>query len=108
MARPIVPAAAAAALSGASAPEAMRRAAQAFEAQVLSQLLAPAFATVGQGGGPFGGGAAEAQWRPMLLDAYAGAAARSGRGINLAETVLREMLRLQAAELRPDGPEGHR
>ena len=79
-----------------TAPAALRRAAQEFEAQALSQLLAPAFATVDIGRSAFGGGAAEAQWRPMLLDAMAGAAARSGRGgIGVAEAVLREVLRWQ-------------
>lgn len=83
----------------AAPPAAMRRAAQAFEAQVLAQMLQPAFTAAGAGSGDaaFGGGAAEAQWRPMLLDAMAGAAARSGRGIGIAEAVLREMMRWQSA-----------
>ena len=80
-----------------AAPLAMRRAAESFEAQALAQMLAPAFATVDASRGPFGGGAAEAQWRPMLVDAMAGAAARSGRGIGLADQVLRQMLRTQEA-----------
>ena len=79
----------------AAASPAMRRAAQEFEAQALAQLLAPAFATVDMSRSAFGGGAAEAQWRPMLLDAMAGAAARAGRGIGLADAVLRAMLRHQ-------------
>jgi len=45
-----------------------------------------------------GGGAAEAQWRPMLVDAMAGAASRAGHGLGIADTVLREMLRRQSAE----------
>ena len=82
----------------ASAPPKLRKAAQDFEAQALSRLLAPAFATAGTGAGAFGGGgAAEAQWRPMLLDAMAGAAARSGHGVGIGEMVLREMLRLQSS-----------
>ena len=84
----------------AAATPAQRRTAQAFEAQALAQLLAPTFAAVDPSRGAFGGGAAEAQWRPMLLDAMAGAAARSGRGIGLADTVLREMLRLQSKAAR--------
>lgn len=82
--------------AAAAATPAMRRAAQDFEAQALSQLLAPAFATVDPSRGTFGGGPAEAQWRPMLLDAMAGAAARGGRGIGLADAVLRNMLQRQA------------
>jgi peptidoglycan hydrolase FlgJ len=103
-----------AAAASAAPTAAMRRAAQAFEAQafeaqafeaqVLSQLLAPAFATVDMGRSAFGGGAAEEQWRPMLLDAMAGAAARSGRGgIGVAEAVLREMLRRQGNAAAPGG-----
>ena len=75
-------------------PERMRQAAQAFEAQVLGQLLQPAFATVDSSRSAFGGGSAEGQWRPMLVDAFAAAAARGGRGIGLQEMVLRHMLRV--------------
>ncbi|MBX6742014.1 MAG: rod-binding protein [Acetobacteraceae bacterium] len=87
----------------AAAPARLRRAAQDFEAQALSQLLQPAFATVDMSRSAFGGGAAEAQWRPMLLDAMAGAAARSGHGIGIAEMVLREMLRWQSAGTNQEG-----
>lgn len=84
---------------------ALRRAARDFEAQALSQLLQPVFATVDASRGAFGGGAAEAQWRPMLVDAYAAAAARSG-GVGIAEAVYRELLRTQAAAAAPsqEGP----
>jgi len=74
----------------------MRQAAQAFEAQALSQLLAPAFATVKPGQGLFGGGAGEDQWQPMLVDAMAKQIARAG-GLGLARPVLTEMLRMQAS-----------
>lgn len=74
-------------------PEAMRQAAQRFEAQVFAQLLQPAFESLGQGS--LGGGAAEAQWRPMLVEGFAAAAARAGRGIGLQDMVLRHMIRLQ-------------
>lgn len=86
---------------GPQTPQKMRQAAQAFEAQVLSQLLQPAFAAASDGANPFGGGAAEAQWRPALLDAFAASAARSGRGIGLQETFLRHMLRAQEAANHP-------
>jgi len=76
---------------------AVRRAAEKFEAMALSQLLAPAFAAADPSKGAFGGGQAEAQWRPMLLDAYAERAVKAGKGIGLVEPVMREMLRLQAA-----------
>ena len=74
-----------------------RRAARAFEAQALGQLLQPIFATLQPGKSAFGGGMAEAQWQPMLVDAMAQAITRSGRGLGLAEAVLQEMLRWQSA-----------
>jgi flagellar protein FlgJ len=88
----------------AAAPAALRRAAQAFEAQALGQLLQPIFATLQSSRSAFGGGAAEAQWQPMLVDAMAGAATRSGKGLGLADTVLREMLRWQSAGAHPENP----
>jgi len=82
----------------AAAPAKMREAARSFETQVLSQLLQPAFASLGTDTALGGGGAAEAQWRPMLVDAMAGAASRSGHGLGIGEMVLREMLRRQSAD----------
>lgn len=82
----------------AAAPAKMREAARAFETQVLAQLLQPAFAGLGaERDAMGGGGAAEAQWRPMLVDALAAAASRTGHALGIAETVLHEMLRRQAA-----------
>ena len=77
---------------------AMRRAARDFEAQALGLMLQPIFATVDQSRSRFGGGAAEAQWRPMLVDAFAAAAVRAGTGIGLADSVLREMQRLRGTD----------
>jgi flagellar protein FlgJ len=77
---------------------AMRRAARDFEAQALGLMLQPIFATVDQSRSRFGGGAAEAQWRPMLVDAFAVAAVRAGAGIGLADSVLREMQRLRGTD----------
>jgi Rod binding domain-containing protein len=75
--------------------EALRHTAQAFEAQALSALLAPMFATVDATGGAFGGGQAEAQFRSLLTDQYAAGVARAG-GIGLARAVYDELLRAQA------------
>lgn len=72
---------------------AMRQAAQSFEAQALGALLQPMFAGL-DGKTPFGGGAAENQWRPMLVDAIARDLARAG-GLGIADAVFRDMLRLQ-------------
>jgi flagellar protein FlgJ len=87
----------AAAQPAATAPAKMREAARGFETQALSQLLQPAFAGLGAEA-LGGGGAAEAQWRPMLVDALAAAATRAGHGLGLADAVLREMLRRQSAD----------
>lgn len=78
----------------ASSPAAMREAAQKFEAQALGQLLQPMFATVDLARSRFGGGAGEAQWQSMLVDAMAQGIARAG-GLGLADLVLGEMLRIQ-------------
>ncbi len=71
----------------------LRRAARAFEGQVLGALLAPMFEGL-RTDGPFGGGGAEAQWRPMLVEAIARDLAR-GRGLGIGDAVLRELLRMQ-------------
>ncbi|MDB5374268.1 MAG: chemotaxis protein chel [Belnapia sp.] len=78
-------------------PAALRRTAQAFEAQAMGQLLQPMFATLQPGKSSFGGGMAEAQWQPMLIDAMAKAATAAGRSLGIGDVVLREMLRWQAA-----------
>ncbi|MFT8245680.1 rod-binding protein [Roseomonas sp. BN140053] len=86
---------------------AMREAARRFEAQALGALLQPAFGTLHADRGAFGGGNAEAQWQPMLVDAYAESWSRRG-GIGLADAVLREMLRMQggASAAAPSDPSG--
>jgi peptidoglycan hydrolase FlgJ len=89
------------AAGGAQTPARMRQTAQAFEAQVLAQLMQPAFETVDTSKSAFGGGSAEAQWRPMLVEAFATGAARSGQGIGIQEMVLRHMLRLQDQATNP-------
>jgi len=86
----------------AAAPPRMREAARTFETQFLSQMLQPAFAGLGSDA-LGGGGAAESQWRPMLVDAFAGAASRAGRGLGIGDMVLREMLRLQSASATDTG-----
>jgi Rod binding domain-containing protein len=82
-------------------PDRIRRAARDFEAQALGALLAPMFEGL-RSSGPFTGGAGEAQWRPMLVDAIARDLARAG-GLGLATAVEREMLRLQEARTPPTG-----
>jgi hypothetical protein len=87
-------------------PERMRQAARDFEAQVLGQLLQPAFATVDMSKSAFGGGSAEGQWRPMLVDAFAPPPPAAGAASACRSMVLRHMLRVQessthAQESRP-------
>ncbi len=79
----------------------VRRLAQEFEAQAVAAMFQPVFATL-RTDGPFGGGAAEAQWRPMLVDAIARDLARAG-GIGIGDAVARELLRAQEAA-RGDAP----
>ncbi|MBU8537650.1 rod-binding protein [Falsiroseomonas tokyonensis] len=73
-------------------PAGLRRAAQDFEAQALGALLQPMFQGLDTKA-PFGGGAAEGQWRPMLVDAIAKDLAKAG-GLGIGEAVLRELTRL--------------
>ena len=70
------------------------KAAQEFEAMFLGQLVAPMFATVQTSKGPFGGGAAEEAWRPMLSQEL-GKHIAKGNGIGLAVPVFRQMLHAQ-------------
>jgi flagellar protein FlgJ len=70
------------------------QAAQDFEAMALGQLLQPMFATVDTAHSAFGGGAAEAAWQPMLVDAIGKQMVTHG-GIGLAVPVFNAMLRAQ-------------
>lgn len=91
MLSPLLPAASdprlAAPLPRPSAPDPRTaKAARDFEAMALGALLQPMFEGLGKGG-PFGGGAAEAMWRPVLVNEIARAIADAG-GLGLAEMVL--------------------
>ena len=72
------------------------QAARDFEAMAIGQLLQPMFDTVDFAHSAFGGGAAEAAWRPMLVDAIGKQMAAHG-GIGLATPVFDAMLRAQEA-----------
>jgi flagellar protein FlgJ len=72
------------------------RSAQEFEAMALTQLLAPIFDTVDASKGMFGGGEAEAAWKPMMTAELAKHLAAHG-GLGLARPVMQQMLRLQEA-----------
>lgn len=73
-------------------------AAQSFEAAVLSTLMQSMFE--GVDAGAFGGGKGEAQFKSMLVDAFAKQVARSG-GLGVADQVGREMLKMQGLTEEP-------
>lgn len=73
---------------------AIREAAQAFEALVLSELLTPVFEQLDVDG-LGGGGAGERMFRPMLVQQYAERLAASG-GVGFADAVVRELMALQS------------
>ncbi len=68
--------------------------AQRFEAQAIGQLLQPMFDTVDTSSGPFGGGAGEQTWRPMMVSEIAKRIAAAG-GIGLAAPVLQALIHAQ-------------
>lgn len=68
-------------------------AAQKFEAQVLSVMLQQMFAGLSTDG-PFGGGEGEEMFRSVLTEAMGKEMAKTG-GIGIADSVQREILKLQ-------------
>jgi Rod binding domain-containing protein len=81
--------------------DAQRRAAETFEGQVLGALLQPMFAGL-ESKGLFGGGAGEAQWRPLMVQEMGNAIARNG-GFGIADAVAREMGRMSRPAGNPAG-----
>ena len=77
-----------------AATEKLRKAAEDFTAVALNEMLKPMFDTSDTSDGPFGGGAAEQAFRPMMVSEIAKQIARTG-GLGIAEPVLQQMLRLQ-------------
>lgn len=67
-----------------------------FERMFISEMLAPMFQGL-ETDGPFGGGNAEATFRPMLIDQYADAISKGG-GVGIKDAVLKEILKLQGLE----------
>jgi len=66
-----------------------------FEASFLSIMFGQMFQ--GVEAGEFGGGQGETMFRSFLMDAFAKQTARTG-GVGLADSVQREMLKLQGLE----------
>ncbi len=65
-----------------------------FEAMTLGELLTPMFDTVDTAHGAFGGGDAEAAWKPMLVQQIGKQMAAQG-GLGLARPVFEALLRAQ-------------
>ncbi len=74
--------------------------AQDFEAMALGQMLAPMFDTVDLSKSPFGGGAGEQAWKPMMTDALAKQVEKTG-GLGIAAPVFAQMIRMQEAKDTP-------
>jgi len=72
---------------------AARKAAEQFEAVFLSQMLAPMFETVPTDSF-MGGGQAESVYRGMMVEEMGKSLAKQG-GIGIADSVFREILKLQ-------------
>ena len=77
-------------------PARLAKAAQDFEAMALGELLQPMFNTVDTAHSMFGGGAAEAAWRPLLVQEIARQIAGQG-GLGLAQPIYAVLLRRQQA-----------
>lgn len=75
--------------------KAARETAENFEAVFLSQMLRPMFDTL-KTDGLMGGGKAEGMYRDMMVDEVGKSIAKSG-GIGIADSIYREILKLQEA-----------
>ena len=70
-----------------------RKIAEDFEAVFLAQMLQPMFEGI-KPEAPFGGGNSEAMWRSMQIEEYGKAITKAG-GIGIADSVYREIIKLQ-------------
>ena len=84
---------AAAQLQAPMTEDAVRRAAEEFEAVFISQMMAPMFEGL-ETDELFGGGPGEDIYRSVLVEEYGKSIARAG-GIGLSDAIQREILRLQ-------------
>jgi Rod binding protein len=74
----------------------IREAAEQFEAQFLSAMLQPMFEGTDPEG-PFGGGVGETMFRSVMTEAIGKQMVKAG-GIGLADSVQREILKLQGLQ----------
>lgn len=70
-----------------------KQAAEEFEALFISEMLNPVFENLDTGG-LFGGGQGEKIYRSLMVQEYGKAIAKAG-GIGIADTVQREILKMQ-------------
>ena len=73
--------------------EAVRRTAEKFEAQFISQMLGHMFKGIGTDG-MFGGGQAESMWRDFYIEEVGKVIAHRG-GIGVSDVIERQLLQLQ-------------
>lgn len=85
-----------------SDPDKLMKTAREFEAMALGELLQPMFDTVDTSKGPFGGGAGEQSWKPMMVTEMAKQIEAHG-GLGLATPIYEAMLRMQEAQTT-EGP----
>ncbi|GAB6969057.1 rod-binding protein [Komagataeibacter kakiaceti JCM 25156] len=74
--------------------EQAHKAAVDFEGVAITEFLQPMFDTVDTSSGPFGGGAAESQFRSLQIQEMGKQIAKNG-GIGLADSVYRQILAMQ-------------
>ena len=77
--------------------ERIKATAKDFEAAFLSIMFAQMFKGIDPGAGPFGGGQGETMFQSFLMDAFSKQMTRAG-GVGLADSVQREMLKMQGLE----------
>ena len=75
--------------------KAARETAENFEAVFISQMLTPMFNTLSTDG-LMGGGKAEGVYRDMMVDEVGKSIAKNG-GLGIADSIYREILKLQEA-----------
>jgi Rod binding domain-containing protein len=78
-------------------PDKLMKAARDFEAMALGELIQPMFDTVDTSKGPFGGGAGEESWKPMMVAEMAKQIEAHG-GLGLAKPIYEAMLQMQEAQ----------
>lgn len=85
---------------GGQTPDQIRAAAEEFEAVFLAQMMEQMMGESTQTS--FGGGPGEAAFRGLLNEEYAKVMAKAG-GIGLADSLAREMLAMQEAQMSESG-----